>query len=248
VGFPIGFKKLGRRGWIAVVKSGNKHGGEGHRSRLRRKFLQHGFGVLCPHEVLELILTLSIPRQDVKGKAKELLDTFGSIGALFDAPVERLMEISGIGESTATAFQLIRTANGLYLQGKLEMGVPLDTLDGVKELWRSRLGSLAFEVVEVAYLDAGLRLMMDGIERLETGTVAATTIYPRKVAEAAIRHGCVAVIVAHNHPAGPITPSNADERMTNNLKTALKTLDIVLVDHIIVSSAATFSFKENGLL
>jgi DNA repair protein RadC len=206
------------------------------------------FACFNEHEIIELLLTLSIPRKDVKTIAKTLLKTFGSIKGIFDASIDDLVQIKGIGESTAVALKVIRASNSLYLQEQLEWQPIFNSTDKVFTLWQNRLSNLTIEVLEVAYLDSALRLMKNGIERLETGTIAATVVYPRKVPEAALRRGARAVILAHNHPTGSAEPSDSDERSTRTLKIALQYLDITLVDHIIIASNGTFSFKENGLL
>jgi DNA repair protein RadC len=207
-----------------------------------------GFTSFSKHEIVELLLTLSIPRKDVKTIAKTLLQTFGSIKGIFDANIDDLVQIKGIGESTAVAFKIIRSVNNLYLQEQLEDTPVCNSVEKTSVLWKNRLSNLAVEVLEVAYLDSSLRLIKDGIERLETGTIVATTVYPRKIAEAALRRGARAIILAHNHPCGSAEPSDCDERNTRTIKIALQYLDIQLVDHIIVATSGTFSFKENGLL
>ncbi|MDR1432733.1 MAG: DNA repair protein RadC [Puniceicoccales bacterium] len=227
---------------------GQGKGNDGHRNRLRKRFLRSGFVGFADHEIVELLLTLSIPRKDVKATAKHLLQTFGSLAGIFDADIGEVVQVKGIGQSTAVALRIIRAVNSLYLQEKIESEPAFDSVGKAIELWRSRLSCLKFEVVEVAYLNSSLRLMKDGIERLETGTASATVFYPRKIAETAIRHGATAVIIAHNHPTGPAEPSDYDERSTRTIKTALQYLDIRLLDHIIISSNDAFSFKEHGLL
>jgi DNA repair protein RadC len=242
---PI-FEGFGRSEF--VVKLSEDSANENHRQRLREKFLRSEFSGFVDHEIVELLLTLSIPRKDVKGLAKVLLKTFGSIRGIFDADVSELMRIRGIGESTATSLKIIRVANTLYVQKSCEESQPFNSADKAVELWRSRLSNLKFEVFEVAYLDSGLRLIKDGIKRLETGTAVMAAVFPRKVAELAIRNNSTAVIVAHNHPGGPAEPSDHDERTTRTLKIALQYLDIRLLDHIIISSNGAFSFREHGLL
>jgi DNA repair protein RadC len=219
-----------------------------HRRRLREKFLRSGFSAFVDHEIVEILLTLSIPRKDVKGLAKFLLKTFGSIKGIFDADIGELMQIQGVGESTAVSLKIIRVANNLYMQKNYEDNQQFNSVDKAIELWKNRLANLKFEVFEVAYLDSGLRLIKNGIERLETGTAIMAAVFPRKVAEFAIRHNSTAIVIAHNHPAGSAEPSDYDERATRTLKTALQYLDIRLLDHIIISSSGAFSFKEHGLL
>jgi DNA repair protein RadC len=220
----------------------------GHRDRLREKFLRSEFDGFHSHEIVELLLSFSVLRRDVKGVAKLLLSTFGSIRGIFEAEVEDLMRVEGVGKTTATMFRIIRAVNSIYLQEKCETAPLLNSSTKAIELWKNRLSNLRVEVLEVAYLDANLRLLKNGLRRLETGTAVATVMYPSKIARGAVSSGAAAVMIAHNHPVGPPEPSDLDERNTAKIKVALRYLDINLVDHIIIAPAGAFSFRENGLL
>jgi DNA repair protein RadC len=138
----------------------------GHRSRLRNKFVRSGFVNFNKYEIVELLLTVSIPRKDVKTIAKTLLKTFGSIKGIFDASIADLLQIKGVGESTAIALKIIRSINNLYLQEQLEDTPICNSVEKASTLWKNRLSDLTVEVLEVAYLDSSLRLMKDEIERL----------------------------------------------------------------------------------
>ena len=118
----------------------------------------------------------------------------------------------------------------------------------LEEFWRSRIGALSYEVFEVAYLDAGYRLLRDGVERLEEGTTDRATIYPREVIEAALRRGAAAIVVAHNHPGGGVAPSAEDKLITRAIGLAAITVNLRVVDHLIVTADEVFSFREAGLL
>jgi DNA repair protein RadC len=170
----------------------------GHRQRLRERFLKSGFTGFAEHEIVELLLTLCIPRRDVKTSAKALLDRFGSLRAILDAPISDLQQTRGIGEVAPVALRVIREAASLYLQQRAEEATVLASPESLKSFWRSRLGGLRNEVFEVAYLDSASRLMRNGVETLEEGTVDRAAVYPRRVAEAALRRGAAALVVAHN--------------------------------------------------
>jgi DNA repair protein RadC len=169
----------------------------GHRQRLRERFLKSGFAGFAEHEIVELLLTLCIPRRDVKASAKALLDRFGSLRAILDAPISDLQQTPGIGEVAPVALRVIREAASLYLQQRAEEATVLASPDSLKSFWRTRLGGLRNEVFEVAYLDSASRLMRNGVETLEEGTVDRAAVYPRRVAEAALRRGAAALVVAH---------------------------------------------------
>jgi DNA repair protein RadC len=220
----------------------------GHRQRLRERFLKSGFAGFGEHEVVELLLTLCIPRRDVKGCAKALLDRFGRLRAILDAPISELQHVAGIGEVAPVALRVIREAANLYLQQKAEDATVLASPDSLKIFWRSRLGGLRNEVFEVAYLDSSHRLMRGGVETIEEGTVDRAAVYPRRLMEAALRRGAAAVVVAHNHPNGNVTPSEQDKVLTKALLLAATALQVKIIDHLIVSPDDVFSFREAGLL
>lgn len=216
----------------------------GHRARLRERFLKGGFAALADYEALELLLTLCIPRRDVKPMAKALLKEFGSLRSVLDAPVESLQRVPGIGEVAPVALRVIREAASLYLRQTIEGRHVLDNMDKLEDFWRLRLGPLRHEVFEVAFLDNHYQLLEDGIERIEEGTIAEANVYPRKVMECALRKQAAHLVVAHNHPTGDVTPSEHDKHLTRALELAGKPLGIKLIDHVIVGAKKTYSFRR----
>jgi DNA repair protein RadC len=220
----------------------------GHRARLRERFLKGGFDCLADYEVIELILTLCLPRQDVKPIAKALLKKFGSLRGVLDAPVGELQSVPGIGAVAPVALRVIRETASLYLRQDVEGRSVLDNVDKLADFWRARLGPLRHEVFEVAYLDHHYQLLEDGVERIEEGTIAETTVYPRKIMESALRKQAAHLVVAHNHPTGDVTPSDHDKRLTIALQLAGQPLGIKVIDHVIVAAKKTFSFRRAKLI
>ena len=186
----------------------------GHRQRLRERFLKSGLGSFHDYEVVELLLTLAIPRGDVKQPAKDLIKRFKNLRGILDAPVDELRAVSGIGVVTPVALQIIKAAAALYLQQSGEDRDSLLDRSHLREFWRFRLGRLQNEVFEVAYLDSAYRLLRDGVERLEEGTVDRAVVYPRRVVEAALKRGASTIVLAHNHPNGNVAPSEHDKTLT----------------------------------
>lgn len=220
----------------------------GHRQRLRDRFLKSGLAGFADYEVVELLLTLAIPRSDVKQPAKALIARFGNLRNILDAPIEDLRAVPGIGSVTPVALQVIRAAATLYLQRGEEGHDSLADPARLGNFWRMRIGALQNEVFEVAYLDSAYRLLRNGIETLEEGTIDRAAVYPRKVIEAALKRGAAALVLAHNHPNGTVTPSEHDKVLTRAIVLGADTVHIRVVDHLIVSAQESFSFRKAGLL
>lgn len=220
----------------------------GHRKRLRDRFLKSGLDGFADYEVVELLLTLAIPRSDVKQPAKALISRFGNLRGILDSPIEELRQVNGIGSVTPVALQIIKAAATLYLQQGSEGRDSLAEPERLTNFWRMRIGTLLNEVFEVGYVDSGYRLLRDGIETLEEGTIDRAAVYPRRVIEAALRRGAFGLILAHNHPNGAVSPSEQDKVLTRAIVLAAEAVGVRVVDHIIVSANDSFSFRKGGLL
>lgn len=218
----------------------------GHRIRLRERFLKSGLESLQDYEAVELLLTLAIPRKDVKLPAKLAIERFGSFRGVLDAPLEELRTIPGIGEVAPAALRIVREAVNRYLQQKSQETFSLANQEVLFNYCRSALGALPDEVFKVIYLDSGYRIL--GSETLEEGTIDRAAVYPRRVMDAAIRNRASALVFAHNHPNGHTVPSEQDKTLTRALVMAAETLQIKVFDHLIVSKDAVFSFRKEGLL
>ena len=221
---------------------------QGHRKRLRERFVKSGLAGFAEHEVVELLLTLAIPRADVKQPAKELLAHFGNLRGVLDAPLPELRAVDGIGEVAAVGLHLVRAAAALYLQQGSEGGDVLRNATKISDFWRMRIGALKHEVFAVAYLDSAHRLLRDGVETLQEGTIDRAAVYPRRVVEAALKRQAAALVLAHNHPNGNVQPSEQDKLLTRSIVLAAETIGLRVVDHLVVSPDETFSFKQAGLL
>jgi DNA repair protein RadC len=220
----------------------------GHRERLRERFLKLGIHGFADYEVVELLLTLAIPRQDVKEPAKRLIQKFGNLQSILDAPVEELRKIEKIGTVTPVALKIIRAAATLYLQQKAEGREILADAASLSDFWRMKIGSMTNEVFQAGYLDSANRLLRDGIETLEEGTIDRANVYPRRLVESALRRGAAALVLAHNHPNGNVQPSEQDKLLTRALVLAAEAVQLKIVDHLIVSADEAFSFRKAGLL
>jgi DNA repair protein RadC len=220
----------------------------GHRQRLRERFVKSGLAGFADYEVVELLLSLAIPRGDVKEQAKALIARFGSLRGIMDAPLEQLQLVKGIGPVTPVALRIIREAASLYLQQSAEGHDSLADPQALFSFWRARIGALPNEVFQVGYLDSSYRLLRDGIETLEEGTTDRAVVYPRRVMEAALRRNAAALVFAHNHPNGNVQPTEQDKVLTKALVLAATAVQIKVLDNVVVSLDRVFSFRTEGLL
>jgi DNA repair protein RadC len=228
----------------------------GHRKRLRQRFEKAGLDAFHDYEAVELLLTLAIPRRDVKEQAKEAIKRFGSFRGVLDAPIEELRQIPNMGQVAPIAIRFIKEAANRYLQPQAQEDLSLkqskpDTISLTKpdlllSYCRAELGTEPNEVFKVIYLDSRLRVI--DREVIVRGTIDRATIYPRQVMATALRKGASSLVFIHNHPNGDVNPSDHDKTLTRAIVLAAKTLDIAVLDHIIVSKDETFSFRKEGLL
>jgi len=214
----------------------------GHRRRLKKRFLSHGLDGLHDYEALELLLSFAVPRRDVKPVAKELLRKFTTLKKVIDAPSERLQEVSGVGEHCAVLLKLCRELLILYLEAPDLERQSVTSPSQIANLCRARLEGLSKEQFLVLFLDNRHRLIQS--EVIHRGTVDMSVVYPREVLSQALKYQAAAILVAHNHPGGSLTPSTEDVRVTVELKNAAAVLGIRLLDHLIVAESKVVSLKE----
>ncbi len=221
----------------------------GHRARLRARFEKTGFNGFAEHEILELILTLCIPRKDVKNLARCLIQHFGSLKEVLDAPIESLRKIKGMGEVAPVALRILREASALYLQQGLYNTPILNSIDKLADFWRARLGHLTHEVFEVAFLNKHYRLIRHGVERLQEGDIDRAVVYPRQILTEALNRKASGLVFAHNHPSGKAEPSQEDRILTQSLIQSAASIGIHVVDHLIIArEGSCFSFRRAGLI
>jgi DNA repair protein RadC len=218
----------------------------GHRERLRQRFLEGGAGALQPYEILELLLFAALPRRDVKPLAKQLIATFGSLGGVFTASPAQLAARGGLSDNTIATLKIVQAAAEAMLREEASDKPVLSSWADVLAYLRVAMGFEAREQVRTLFLDKKNRLLHD--ETPQQGTVDQAPLYPREIARRAIELGASAVILAHNHPSGDPTPSQADIATTKDVAAALGVLGIVLHDHIVVGRTRTASFRRLGLL
>ena len=213
----------------------------GHRQSLREKFENYEQEAFLDYELLELILTYSIPRRDVKPIAKELLNRFRTFPGVMDARPEDLEQVPGLGQNSVTLLKLIRSANVRYLARTMESLPLLDSPQLFADYARLKLGDKSSEVTLVFYLNTQNRLIR--CDTLGTGSVDAISVFPSEIARNALLCGAQSVVICHNHPGGGCTPSREDDSVTFSIRNALAPLEIVLLDHVIVSRFGFYSYR-----
>lgn len=218
----------------------------GHRERLRDKFIEVGTTALADYEMLELLLMQSIPRKDVKPLAKELIAHFGTFAKVLDADYKDLLDFTGVGKSTAFSLKLASGINQTYGKHQAREKVNLGSFIELADYLYTKMSSLKHEEFHAIYLDNKNNLIKD--ECLFKGSVNSSAVYPREVVKYALKHGATSIVVSHNHPSGDPTPSMQDNLLTEELKTALRTLNIRLIDHIIIGEGEHYSYAQSGKL
>ena len=218
----------------------------GHRDRLRERFAKGGPEALADYELLELYLFNSIRQGDVKPTAKALIEKFGSFAEAIAAPVERLVEVKGVGPKTALDLQIIKAAATKLGQESI-LGRPiLSSWTALLDYCRSAMQFEGKEQFRVLFLDRKNRLIAD--EVLGQGTIDRAPVYPREIIKRALELESTALILAHNHPSGDPTPSQSDIDMTKEIVQACKAIRVSVHDHLIIGRENIASFKTLGLM
>jgi DNA repair protein RadC len=219
---------------------------DGHRKRLKEKYLKNGLSGFLDYEILELLLTFSIPRKDCKTYAKELLKEFRSIQNVLHADKSKLFEISGIKDNSFILFKLLLDINKIAFKESSLKGKTISSIDEVVEYFRYDIAYSDKEVFKIIFLN--VKNVFIAEETMFEGTLDRSHIYPREVIKAIFRHEAKSVIFCHNHPSGEVKPSKADIAMTEKFKKLLNELEINLLDHIVVGKNGYYSFYENNIL
>jgi len=217
-----------------------------HRKRLREKFLKAGAEGFHDYELLELLLTFAIPRVDVKPAAKALMKRFGTLNAVLDATQSELQSVSGMGPTSAVLIRLVKELFSAYLAERMEGKDVLSSPSAVVDFARVKLAGLPHEAFMVIYLNVKNRVIDH--EVLQEGTVDRAIVYPREIVKAALTHKATGLLLSHNHPSGDPEPSQEDKHLTRSVIEAARTVEIKVLDHIIVGKNGYFSFQENRLL
>ena len=218
---------------------------EGHRQRLKKRFLEEGLDRFTDIQVLELLLFYCIPRKDTNPIAHALLDHFGSLSQVLEAPVEELQKVEGVGENAATFLHLTTEVSRFYLVDRSSRITVLPTVDDCARYLMPFFFGRRNETVFLLCLDAKCKVLC--CREVGEGSINSAGISVRRIVETALGVGATTVVLAHNHPSGVAVPSGDDIQTTRRLAAALSAVEISLADHIIVADDDCVSMVQSGI-
>lgn len=217
----------------------------GHRERMRERFRKEGLDGFNDINALEMLLFYCIPKGDTNPLAHRLLERFGTMQGVMHATYEELRSVQGVGDYIATYLCYIsETARRMRLPGEEEQRVSIVNGDLAGEYIKPFFLNDRDEVVRALFLDNQKKPIC--CRELSHGVVNASEISTRRLAELALECKAMAIILAHNHPGGSLTPSEADIATTIQLRSAMEAIGLELCDHIIVAGEKTYSLRANG--
>lgn len=217
---------------------------EGHRERVKKKFLEDGFTEgTQKYEILELILFYCIPRTDTKPLAKKLLERFGSLSGVLNAPAEELKKFPGITDNGVALFKMIMETARVYNSESASKQTVFSSIDEIGTYLLGRFAGITEEQIAVVSLKSnGQFISYDVIGKGDISSVGVST---RKIIEILLHTKATAVIIAHNHPGGVALPSGSDLETTKNINAALKHIGVHLIDHIIIADNDFVSLAQS---
>jgi DNA repair protein RadC len=238
--------RLARFALPTADKKPAKHGASGHRERLRERLLTGGSEALADYEVLEYLLFAAIRQGDTKPVAKALIERFGSLSGVLNAAPGALMQVKGMGETSAAALKSVALAARRMARSEVRQQPVLGSWQALLDYLTIDMAHLTVERVRVLYLDTRNRLVLD--DHVGDGSIDEAAIHPREVIRKALDIGASALILVHNHPSGDPNPSRADIQITQRIAEAGRLLGIVVHDHVIVGREGHTSLRAKGLL
>ena len=218
----------------------------GHRKRLKEKYAASGVEALRDYELLELLLSFSIPHRDTKPYAKKLLTVFKNIRRVLEADITTLQTFGELPPQSALHFKAMGDLYRLSLREEFKRGRVISSPKDVSTFLIEQIGGRPREVFTALFLDHRNHLL--AFETLQEGTVDHTAVYPREILRRALELNATGLILAHNHPAGSLEPSEGDKQLTRQVQTAARAMGITIHDHLILTTEGEFSFRQAGLL
>ena len=217
----------------------------GHRDRLRKEFMARPES-FPDHKVLELLLFYVLPRQDTNPLAHDLLDRFGSLQGVLDAPPQALAQVKGVGDRAAVLFRAVKELGRRYSASRAILEHIVDSTRAAREVFEPLFYGARNEMVYLLCMDGKSKYL--GCPKVGEGNVNAAEITARSIVEAALNHNAARVILAHNHVSGVAVFSSADVRATRELRELLRQVHVELVDHFVVAANEMVSMVASGYL
>ena len=213
--------------------------------RPRERLMTYGPQALSDQELLAVFLRTGVQGKNALDLGREILDYFGSLGKLFSASPDALDHFKGIGPAKIALMQAVMELARRTSSEELKRGPVLVSSHAVNRFLQSQFAGEQSESFIGLFLDVQHRLI--ACERMFQGTLTRTCVYPREVARLALAHNAAAVIFAHYHPSGSPQPSAMDKALTAQLKELMQTIEVAMLDHVIVCGTRFWSFREKGL-
>ncbi len=212
----------------------------------RSKLLNEGAASLSEIELLAVLLQAGLQPEPALDLSRRLLARFGSLRKLLHAERHTLAAEGGVGVARLAVLQALPELARRYFEETLPIGEAIRSPADTETFLMARLRDRPHEVFCCLYLDNRHRVLR--FEELFRGTIDGTSVYPREVVKQALAVNAAAIILAHNHPSGVAEPSQADERITRRIKSALELVDIRLLDHLIIGDGISTSLASRGML
>ena len=214
--------------------------------RPREKLLERGARSLSDAELLSILIRTGSPGRTAVDLARHMLNAFGGLRHLLEAPRARLCGLPGVGEATYVTLRAAVEMGHRHLSRTVKRGAMLGSPEDTRRYVSTRLRGFPYEVFACLFLDNRHRVI--AFEEMFRGTIDGASVHPREVIKRCLEHNAAALIVAHNHPSGVAEPSHADRIVTRRLAEAGALVELRLLDHIVVGDGETVSFAERGWL
>ena len=224
-------------------KNGSIH--KDHRKRLKTRFRKEGLDHFDELYVLELLLFFGIPQGDTNPLAHRLLDRFGGLAQVLEAPAEELEKVSGVGEHVSTLLSLIREISRYYMVNRAMPCAVLKTTADCGDYLVPYFVGRRDETVFLLCLDSKCKVLC--CKEVGSGSVNSASVSARKIVETALAANATSVVLAHNHPSGFACPSDEDILTTRRMAVALDAVGILLADHIVVADDDYVSMVDSRM-
>ncbi len=245
---PPGEPQEGRTGASAPTEphKADEVDREGHRRRLREKFLKAGLNAFLDHEVVELLLSLGTPRRDCRGAARRALREFRTLRGVLEAESHDLQRIDGIGAHNVFGIRLVQEVARRFLKDRMLARPYCRSSEEAFDYLYHAMRDLKRECFKVLFLDSKNQILEE--RTLFEGTVDSSAVYPREIMKEALRFNAAAMVFVHNHPSGDPDPSTCDREITRELVFAARIMQLKVLDHLVIGNNRYFSFADHGLI